>query len=141
MAHASEEFVAAQPFGQVADRQRPTLALAIRLLPGDELDAGVRVQIEIELLFAALALLEVDPECNFGAGFACGAGITAVAVCTGALGSVAGVWRCAGAEVHPATTNVSTTNGAKARRPVNSTVNSHPRGVNVYRFRNVTVLG
>ena len=46
-----------------------------------------------------------------------------------------------GAAAHPATTSVSTTNGAKVRRPVNPTVNSHPQGDNGYRFRNVTVLG
>jgi hypothetical protein len=46
-----------------------------------------------------------------------------------------------GAVAQPATKNAKTTKGANLRPPVNPTVNSHPRGDNVYRFRDLTVLG
>jgi hypothetical protein len=65
----------------------------------------------------------------------------ATGVCTGVTGSGAGVFLSEGAVAHPATISEKNTKGANARRTVNPTVNSHPRGVNVYRFRCMTVLG
>src|SRR5262245_24273676 len=64
-----------------------------------------------------------------------GAGVAAGGkVCACVWGSGAGDWRSEGAVAHPATMNVSTNTGAKARLAVNPTVNTHPHGVKTYRF-------
>jgi len=83
------------------------------------------------VLAAVITAGEVETVAVVGVGLAC----------TSASGCGAGVCLSAGAVAHPTKTRLKIANGAKARLPVNPTINSHPRRVNVHRFRNVTVLG